>query len=94
MLTEPQPSIDIGVLNGSAPSRGRMMLDTGAGMTLMSSAVARAHGLQIRPYSGTFCVASGTHAKLSGEVDVDVLVHKHLALRLEGVKVQDLGNSY
>jgi hypothetical protein len=72
VLSEPQPSIEVGVLGGSAPSRGRVMVDTGAGMSLISSAVARAHGLQVRPYSGTFSVASGQHAKLTGEVDLDI----------------------
>ena len=94
VLDKPQPSIEVGVLGGTAPSRGRAMLDTGAGMTIISSAVARAHGIHVRPYFGTFCVASGTHAKLTGEADIDLQVHRSLALKLEGVKVQELGDSY
>jgi predicted aspartyl protease len=63
------------------------MVDTGAGMSIMSYAVARAHGLHVKPYSGTFCVASGTHAKITGEVDAEIQVHRYLALRIEGIKI-------
>ena len=47
---EPQPSIEAGVLGGSSPSIGRVMLDSGAGLTLVTRAVAKAHGLKVRPY--------------------------------------------
>ena len=72
LLMEPQPTIEVGVLGGTAPGLGRAMLDTGAGLSLMSSAVARAHGLRVRPYHATFCVVSGAHDKITGEVDVDL----------------------
>lgn len=71
-LLEPQPTINVGVLGGTAPGMGRAMLDSGAGLTLMSSAVARAHGLHVRPYNATFACASGAHAKITGETDLEL----------------------
>ena len=91
---EPQPTIEVGILGGTAPGLGRVMLDTGAGLSLMSSAVARAHGLRVKPYHATFCVASGAHAKITGEVDVDLQVHPVMLLQLRRVKVQEMGDSY
>ena len=93
-LLEPQPSIAAGVIGGSSPSLGRVMLDSGAGLSLMSSAVVQAHGLKVWPYHATFSVASGAQACITGEVDLELAVHPLLSLHLTGVKVQDMGDMY
>lgn len=63
------------------------MLDTGAGLSLMTMAVCRAHGLRVDAYHATFATAGGAHAKICGVTDCELLVHNGLSLHLKGVKV-------
>ena len=76
-----------GIAGGSSPGRGRVMLDTGAGLSLVTMAVCRAHGLRVNPYHATFATAGGSHAKICGTVDLELIVHNGLSLDLRGVKV-------
>jgi hypothetical protein len=69
VITETQPTLEVGVIGGATPGRGRVMLDTGAAFTMMSSEVARRFGLEVRPRSATFTVANGATAHIVGEVD-------------------------
>ena len=86
-LMEPQPIILAGIAGGTTPGRGRVMLDTGAGLSLVTMAVCRAHGLRVHPYHATFATAGGQHAKICGMVDLEMIVHNGLSLSLKGVKV-------
>lgn len=61
---------------------------------MISTAVVRCYGLRMRPCTATYTVANGTPAKLTGEVDLILQVHTELALHLEDVKVQDMGEQY
>ena len=53
-IRETQPYITVGVYGGAQPSRGRCMLDTGSGFTMTTTLVCREHGLQVRPFHGTY----------------------------------------
>ena len=49
------------------------MADTGAGMTLISEAACRQHGVKIQPKEGNFVLADGTTTnKIVGICDLDL----------------------
>ena len=49
------------------------MADTGAGMTLISEAACRQHGVKIQPKEGNFVPADGTSTnKIVGICDLDL----------------------
>jgi len=93
-MKENQPIAEVGLLGGTKPCRGRMTYDTGAAFTLISSEVAKCAGLQISPATGSYTTASGTPAPLCGCTDLTIQVHDRLAIKLEGVRVQEMGGEW
>ena len=83
-----QPFILVGVLNGAQKFKGLAMADTGAGMTLISEAACKQHGVKIQPKEGNFVLADGTTTnKIVGICDLDLQVHDDVVLKLKEVRV-------
>jgi hypothetical protein len=71
-MQEAQPCLEVGVLRGTNPHRGRMTIDTGAAFTLISDEVAKAAGLLVKPHSASYKTADGSPAPIVGKTDIDV----------------------
>ena len=68
-----QPFILVGVLNGAQKYKGLAMADTGAGMTLISEAACKQHGIRVQPKEGNFVLADGTTTnRIVGICDLDL----------------------
>lgn len=69
-----QPYLDAVFHGGAMPGRGPVLVDTGAAFSMMSERVVEAHGLKMKPHSGTFRSASsqGPLGDIVGAVDVDL----------------------
>ena len=66
-----QPHMVVGVRGGEHPSKGLFVVDSGAGLTIMTEKVAEVHCLKIKKAGkpGTYLTASGMEVQLLGTVD-------------------------
>lgn len=53
-----QAHIPAGILGGANPGRGIVMMDTGAGLSIVTEKVCEVHGLKIRGEGGAYYTAS------------------------------------
>ena len=64
------------------------MVDTGAGLSIMTEKAADVHGLSIKKgKSGSYMTASGTETALLGTVDFTAQFGNWLEMDLQGVAV-------
>lgn len=65
-----QAHIPAGILGGANPGRAIIMMDTGAGLTIITEKVCDVHGLKIRGPPASYLTASNEKAKLLGVADI------------------------
>src|SRR5512138_596618 len=87
MLAERQPTLAVGILGGTSPGLGRVMVDTGAAFTMITLEGTRTFGLKVTPVTAAFSVASGDTVTLLGTTNLTLQVHDQLQLVLSGVRV-------
>ena len=72
-----QAHIPAGILGGSNPGRGIIMMDTGAGLSIITEKVCEVHGLKSRGQPGSFLTASNEQAKLLGVTDLTLQINDY-----------------
>ena len=70
------------------PARIYSMWDTGANFSMITIKLAKALGIPVFPFKGTFTTATGEEGEYAGKLGrITVQLHNKLAVELDGVRV-------